>query len=101
MLDIETCADSAGQHFGYPTAVALAPGAEVSFRATTPCCTGDFIRHQNGQGESLSWNATPADYLRHYDGELYVASDGGPDAWDDSTSWTDDVSWIPVPAWAP
>jgi hypothetical protein len=177
-LDIEACAGSASQQFGYLTAVALAPGAEVSFRATTPCCTGDFIRHQdgrailsaitvanpaldkqhatwivepglanssclsfeskdypngylrqtsgavyrqqddgtaqfasdatfcaspgrNGQGESLSWNATPADYLRHYDGELYVASDGGSDAWDISTSWTDDVSWLPVPAWAP
>ena len=177
-FDIEACAGSASQQFGYLTAVALAPGAEVSFRATTPCCTGDFIRHQNGrailsaitvanptldkqdatwivepglanssclsfeskdypngylrqtagavyqqqddgtaqfasdatfcaspgqngQGESLSWNATPADYLRHYDGELYVAGDGGSDAWDSSTSWTDDVSWIPVPAWAP
>jgi hypothetical protein len=177
-LDIEACTGGADQQFGYLTAVALAPGAEVSFRATTPCCTGDFLRHQNGravisaitvanptldkqdatwivrpglagssclsfesknypngylrqtdgavyqqqddgtsqfasdatfcaapgrngQGESLSWNATPADYLRHYNGQLYVASDGGPDAWDNPASWTDDVSWMPVPAWAP
>jgi hypothetical protein len=177
-LDIETCTGGAAQQFGYLTAVALAPGAEVSFRATTPCCTGDFIRHQNGraiispitvanpaldkqdatwivqpglanssclsfesknypngylrqtsgavyqqqndgtpqfasdatfcavpgkngQGASLSWNATPADYLRHYNGGLYVASNGGPDPWDSSTSWTDDVSWVPRPAWAP
>ncbi|HZU56725.1 MAG TPA: arabinofuranosidase catalytic domain-containing protein [Actinocrinis sp.] len=177
-LDIEACTGGAGQQFGYLGAVALAPGAEVSFRATTACCAGDFIRHQNGraiispitvanssldkqdatwivrpglansaclsfesknypngylrqtsgavyqqqndgtaqfasdatfcavpgksgQGESLSWNATPADYLRHYAGQLYVASDGGPDAWDSSTSWTDDVSWLPLPAWAP
>ncbi|HTJ71832.1 MAG TPA: AbfB domain-containing protein, partial [Actinospica sp.] len=55
----------------------------------------------NGQGESLAWNATPADFLRHYNGDLYVASDGGSDAWDNATSWTDDTSWIPVPAWAP
>jgi hypothetical protein len=177
-LDIEACTGGAAQQFNYQTAVALAPGMEISFRATTACCTGDFIRHQNGrailspitvtsstldkqdatwivrrglanssclsfeskdypngylrqtsgavyqqqndgtqqfasdatfcavpgkngQGESLSWNATPADYLRHYNGELYVASDGGADAWDSATSWTDDVSWLPRPAWAP
>ena len=177
-LDIEACTGGASQQFGYLSAVALASGTEVSFRATTSCCTGDFIRHQNGvamispitvassttdkqdatwivepglansscvsfesknypngylrqtsgavyqqqndgtaqfasdatfcatpgkngQGESLSWNATPADYLRHYSGDVYVASDGGTAAWDSTTSWTDDVSWLPHPAWAP
>ena len=26
----------------------LNPGSEISLRATTACCTGDYIRHQNG-----------------------------------------------------
>lgn len=178
VLDIETCTGAADQQFSYMNAVGLSPGTEVSLRATTPCCTGDYIRHQdgvgiisaidasnptldkqdatwiveagladsaclsfesknypngylrqtdgaiyqqqndgspgfatdatfcpvpgqNGQGVSLQWYGNSALYLRHYDGELYVASDGGSDAWDATTSWTDDVSWVPTTAWAP
>lgn len=26
----------------------LEAGSEISLRATTPCCTGDYLRHQNG-----------------------------------------------------
>ncbi|WP_426410831.1 alpha-L-arabinofuranosidase B [Bradyrhizobium ganzhouense] len=37
-------------HYGAPTGVSetLAPGAEISLQATTPCCTGDYVRNQNG-----------------------------------------------------
>jgi hypothetical protein len=177
-LDIETCAGTSDQQFSYINAIALYPGQEVSFRATTPCCTGDYIRHQNGvgkispntvtspagdkqdatwivepglanssclsfqsknfpngylrqsnravlqqqndnspgfatdatfcevpgvngQGVSLQWYGNTSLYLRHYNGSLYVASDGGSNAWDTATSWTDDVSFVPSPAWAP
>jgi len=177
-LDIETCAGATDQHFSYINAVGLSPGTEVSFRATSPCCTGDYIRHQNGvgiispiavtnpttdkqdatwivqpglansaclsfesknytngylrqsggavyqqqndnstqfatdatfceapgvngQGVSLRWAGNSALYLRHYQGKLYIASDGGTDAWDAATSWTDDVSFVPTTAWAP
>jgi non-reducing end alpha-L-arabinofuranosidase len=177
-LDIETCAGASDQEFSYVSAVALYPGQEVSFRATTPCCTGDYIRHQNGvgiispitisnptgdkqdatwivepglanssclsfesknypngylrqsggeiyqqqndnstgfatdatfcevpgmngQGVSLQWYGNSSLYIRHYNGTLYIASDGGSDPWDSTTSWTDDVSFVPSPAWAP
>lgn len=35
--------------YGGPTGStgSLTPGAEISLRATTSCCTGDYIRHQN------------------------------------------------------
>jgi hypothetical protein len=46
-------------------------------------------------------HGNPALYIRHYNGTLYVASDGGSDPWDATTSWTDDVSFVPTPAWAP
>jgi hypothetical protein len=55
----------------------------------------------NGQGLSLQWAGNSALYLRHYQGQLYVASNGGSDAWDATTSWTNDVSWVPTSAWAP
>jgi hypothetical protein len=36
--------------YGGPTGSTgtLTPGSEVSLRATTACCTGDYLRHQNG-----------------------------------------------------
>ncbi len=36
--------------YGAPTGLSgtLTPGSEISLRATTPCCTGDYIRNQNG-----------------------------------------------------
>jgi hypothetical protein len=36
--------------YGGPTGVSgtLAPGSEISLQATTSCCTGDYIRNQNG-----------------------------------------------------
>ena len=36
--------------YGAPTGLAgtLAPGSEISLRATTACCTGDYVRNQNG-----------------------------------------------------
>jgi non-reducing end alpha-L-arabinofuranosidase len=36
--------------YGAPTGLsgALTPGSEISLRATTACCTGDYVRNQNG-----------------------------------------------------
>jgi hypothetical protein len=36
--------------YGAPTGLSgtLAPGSEISLRAATPCCTGDYVRNQNG-----------------------------------------------------
>ncbi|MEW6632243.1 MAG: alpha-L-arabinofuranosidase B, partial [Pseudomonadota bacterium] len=43
-------ADIVAVGYGAPTGVSgtLAPGSEVSLRATTACCTGDFVRDANG-----------------------------------------------------
>lgn len=56
---------------------------------------------KSGQGISLQWAGNASLYLRHYDGHLYVASNGGANAWDTATSWTQDASWAPVSPWAP
>jgi hypothetical protein len=36
--------------YGAPTGLSgtFTPGSEISLRATTPCCTGDYVRNQNG-----------------------------------------------------
>lgn len=36
--------------YGAPTGLSgtLTPGAEISLQATTPCCTGNYIRNRNG-----------------------------------------------------
>jgi non-reducing end alpha-L-arabinofuranosidase len=36
--------------YGAPTGLSgtLTPGAEISLQATTPCCTGDYVRNRNG-----------------------------------------------------
>ncbi|MFJ9615344.1 alpha-L-arabinofuranosidase B [Streptomyces noursei] len=87
---------------------------------------GDFLRHQNlhvyrqpmdgsalfradatfcpkpgknGQGTSLASYNHPDKFLRHYDNTLYVAADGGSNAWDTTASWRDDVSWAVTQPW--
>ena len=39
-------------------------------------------------------------FIRHYNSNVYIASNGGTNAWDSPTSWTDDVSWAVSPPWA-
>ncbi|MFG2638344.1 alpha-L-arabinofuranosidase B [Streptomyces sp. NPDC048362] len=70
----------------------------AGFRADATFCpqTG-----KNGQGSSLASSNYPSKYLRHYDNTIYLASDGGSNAWDSATSWADDVSWAVDRPWTP
>lgn len=88
---------------------------------------GDFLRHQNlalhmqtfdgtalnrsdatfcpkpgkdGKGNSFRSVNDPAKYIRHYDGKVYLASDGGTNPWDNTALWTDDTSFIVAPPWS-
>jgi non-reducing end alpha-L-arabinofuranosidase len=41
-------------------------------------------------------------YIRHYDGRVYIASDGnGTNPWDTTALWSDDTSFIVSPPWSP
>ena len=55
----------------------------------------------SGTGISLQWAGNSSLYIRHYMGSLYLASNGGANAWDTTTSWAQDASWSPVSAWTP
>ena len=166
--------------YGAPTGLSatLTPGSEISLQATTPCCTGDYIRNQNGtaviapittrstgqdkgdatwivrrgladascvsfeartnpgaflrhqnsvlhiqpfdgtalnrsdatfcpqpgkDGKGNAFHAVnyPTKYIRHYDGKVYIAGDGGTNPWDTTALWSDDTSFIVAPPWEP
>nr|BAB71803.1 alpha-L-arabinofuranosidase B [Aspergillus oryzae] len=48
----------------------------------------------NGQGNSIRSWSYPTRYFRHYENVLYVASNGGVQTFDATTSFNDDVSWV-------
>ncbi len=57
---------------------------------------------KNGKGNSFSSLKYPMKNLRHYNGKLVIASDGGgTNPWDTPVHWADDVSFIVGPPWAP
>ncbi|KAL2810542.1 alpha-L-arabinofuranosidase B [Aspergillus granulosus] len=48
----------------------------------------------NGEGNSLRSWSYPTRYFRHYNNELYVATNGGVHDFDATAFFTDDVSWV-------
>jgi hypothetical protein len=104
----------------------LADTSCVSFESRNN--PGDFLRHQNlalhvqlfdgtalnrsdatfcpkpgkdGKGNSFHSVNDPTKYIRHYDGKVYIASDGGGiNPWDSTALWTDDTSFIVAPPWS-
>jgi hypothetical protein len=104
----------------------LANSACVSFESKN--FPGDYLRHSNfvmfrqpmdgsalfradatfcpvpglsGQGESFQSFNFPTKYIRHFNNTVYVASDGGTNAWDSATSFTNDVSFLVDQPWTP
>lgn len=56
---------------------------------------------QSGTGYSFASYNYPTRFIRHYNYNVYIASNGGSNTWDSATSWTDDVSWVVTAPWAP
>ncbi|KAF9476555.1 Arabinosidase B [Pholiota conissans] len=48
----------------------------------------------NGQGSSIRSWSYPTRFFRHFNNELFVGSNGGPDTFDATASFNDDVSWV-------
>jgi hypothetical protein len=55
---------------------------------------------KSGQGTSFASYNFPTRFLRHYNNTVYIASNGGSNAFDSATSWADDVSWVVDQPWA-
>lgn len=48
----------------------------------------------NGDGSSIRSWSYPTRYIRHFEYVVYIASNGGPETFDSTTSFNDDVSWV-------
>ena len=104
----------------------LADAACVSFESVDK--PGSYLRHQNfqlhlqpsdgsslfaqdatfcpragnsGQGTSFESVNYPGRFLRAFENTVYLASNGGTNPWDTTTSWADDSSWLVAAPWTP
>jgi hypothetical protein len=104
----------------------LANSSCVSFESRN--FPGDFLRHFNfqlfrqpmdgsaifrsdatfcpqagrsGQGTSFASLNFPTRFIRHFNNTLYIASNGGPNAFDNANLWAADVSWVVSAPWTP
>jgi hypothetical protein len=104
----------------------LASNACVSFESRD--FPGDFLRHFNfqlvrqpmdgtaifradatfcpqagrsGTGTSFASFNFPTRFIRHFNNTVFIASNGGTNAFDSATSWAADVSWAVSAPWTP
>ena len=107
-------------------AAGLANPSCVSFESINK--PGSYLRHQNfqfhlqtndgstlfsqdatfcptagnsGQGVSFQSANFTTKYIRSFNNTVYLAGNGGTNAWDTTTSWADDSSWLVADPWAP
>jgi hypothetical protein len=104
----------------------LANNSCVSFESRN--YPGDFLRHSNfqlfrqpmngsalnradatfcpqagksGSGTSFASFNFPTRFIRHFNNTVYIASNGGSNAFDSATSWAADVTWAVSPPFTP
>jgi non-reducing end alpha-L-arabinofuranosidase len=68
------------------------------FRADATFCAQ---AGQSGQGTSFASYNYPTRFIRHYNNTVYIAGNGGTNAWDATASWAADVSWAVSQPWTP
>jgi hypothetical protein len=104
----------------------LANNSCVSFESRN--YPGDFLRHSNfqlfrqpmdgsalfrsdatfcpqagnsGSGTSFASLNFPTRFIRHFNNTVYIASNGGANAFDTATNWAADTTWAVSAPWAP
>jgi hypothetical protein len=55
----------------------------------------------SGQGVSFQSVNFPTRYVRAFNDLVYLASNGGTNPWDTTTSWAEDTSWLQATPWTP
>lgn len=85
------------RHFDYQVRRQPMDGSAV-FRADATFCPQ---AGRSGTGTSFASYNYPTRFLRHFNHTLYIASNGGPNAFDSATSWAADVSWAVGSPWTP
>ncbi|MEU3355182.1 AbfB domain-containing protein [Streptomyces sp. NPDC037389] len=59
------------------------------------------LRGNYGPGVSFRSYNYPTRFLRHYAGEIWIASKGGPNPYDNPAIWPADTTWQVIDPWAP
>jgi non-reducing end alpha-L-arabinofuranosidase len=85
------------RHFNFQLLRQPMDGSAI-FRADATFCPE---AGRNGQGTSFRSFNYSTRYIRHYNNTVYIASNGGSNAFDSATSWADDVSWVVGSPWTP
>lgn len=78
------------RHSGFALLLNANDGSKL-FKEDATFCT---LAGLNGQGNSIRSWSYPTRWVRHYTNLLYVASNGGVNAFDAANSFNDDVSWV-------
>jgi Alpha-L-arabinofuranosidase B, catalytic/Alpha-L-arabinofuranosidase B (ABFB) domain/Concanavalin A-like lectin/glucanases superfamily/Lamin Tail Domain/NPCBM-associated, NEW3 domain of alpha-galactosidase len=84
------------RHFAFVMHLQPNDGSSGFAQDATFCPTSG----NSGHGVSFQSANFPTKYIRAYQGGVYVASNGGSNAWDDTTGWAASSSWLQAPAWA-
>ncbi|PIG82096.1 fungal alpha-L-arabinofuranosidase [Aspergillus arachidicola] len=78
------------RHYNFALLLNASDGTKQFYEDATFCPQAGL----NGQGNSIRSWSYPTRYFRHYENVLYVASNGGVQTFDATTSFNDDVSWV-------
>ena len=78
------------RHYNFVLQINADDGTEQFAEDATFCPQAPL----NGQGNSIRSWSYPTPYFRHHNDLGYAASNGGPEAFDSTTSFNDDVSWV-------
>jgi hypothetical protein len=84
------------RHFAFVMHLQPNDGSSGFAQDATFCPTSG----NNGHGVSFQSANFPTKYIRAYQSGVYVAGNGGGNAWDDTTGWGANSSWLQAPAWA-
>ncbi|KZZ90810.1 alpha-N-arabinofuranosidase precursor [Moelleriella libera RCEF 2490] len=82
------------RHSGFKLVLNPNDGSKL-FREDATYCP---LAALNGQGNSIRSWSFPTRFIRHYNGVVYTASNGGTRDFDKKASFNDDVSWVMGPA---
>ncbi len=83
------------RHFDYQLRLDPMDGSTVFRQDATFCPEAG----KSGSGTSFRSFNFPTRYVRHYNNTVYIASDGGSNAFDSATSWAADVTWAVGQPW--
>ncbi|UKZ71126.1 uncharacterized protein TrAtP1_012089 [Trichoderma atroviride] len=78
------------RHYNFGLQVNASDGSKQFNEDATFCPQAGL----NGQGNSIRSWSYPTRYFRHYDNDLYIASNGGVDTFDATGLYNDDVSFV-------